>query len=69
MSARSAASGTERSLALSIIAACSSSTRRCPSLVVSAMILASASSMRIMTAGMPMLDCLIFSNDRCTSRS
>ena len=69
MSARSAASGTERSLARSIMAACSSSTRRCPSLVVSAMILASASSMRIITAGMPRLDCLIFSKERCTRRS
>ena len=33
------------------------------------MMRASASSWRIMTAGMPMLDCLIFSNARCTSRS
>src|SRR5271157_6528322 len=43
--------------------------RRCPSLVVSAMILASASSMRIITAGMPRLDCLIFSKERCIRRS
>jgi hypothetical protein len=69
MSARSAASGTDRSLARSIMAACSSSTRRCPSLVVSVMIRVSASSSRIMTAGMPRLDCRIFSNERWTSRS
>ena len=69
MSARSLASGTERSHARLIICACSSSTRRCPSLVVSAMIRASASSIRIITAGWPRLDCLSFSNERCTSRS
>src|SRR5690349_18840216 len=68
-SARSDASATERSLARWIISAWSSSRRRWPAPDVSVIILARASSWRIMTAGMPWPAWRIFSNARCTSRS
>src|ERR1039458_3913128 len=64
MSSRSAFSGTERSAARWIMAAWSSRTWRCPLPDVSAMIFASASSWRIITAGMPSLALWLFSPAR-----
>ena len=68
MSAWSAGSGTVRSLTRAIMAAWSRRTWDRPG-GATAMILASASSCRIRTAGMPSAAWRTFSNDRCTSRS